>query len=188
MADCVKRLILLSGPLAVGKTTLRERLLTEHGFEYVRSSQYLMEKARREGLPMDRRGLQELGDRLDRDTDYHWVVDDVAKPSMAALPSQDDWLVDAVRKVRQVEHFRNMAAATVRHVHLTAPDTVLRERYELRRLQGSGKDSVPYEDAIAHDNEKKARSLIGIADLVLDMSEMSVEEAVERILSYRPSA
>ncbi|SFT97560.1 AAA family ATPase [Paraburkholderia aspalathi] len=184
MTDSPKRLVLLSGPLAVGKTTLRERLVSEHGFEYVRSSRFLMEMARRENLLIDRRSLQELGDRLDRETDYRWIVDDVAKPSMDALPSQDRWLVDAVRKARQVEHFRRMAPATVRHVHLTAPEVVLRDRYEKRRLEGNDKDSAPYDEAIAHDNERAARSLIEVADLVLDMSEMTVGEAIDLIVSH----
>ena len=65
----------------------------------------------------------------------------------------------------------------MRHVHLTAPEEVLRERYTRR----SDPSDTPYEDAINHPNEVAARSLIDRADLVFDTSVMSTEEVVRRI-------
>lgn len=39
--------------------------------------------------------------------DFRWVVDEIATPSILMKPHQRRWLLDAVRKHRQVEHFRN---------------------------------------------------------------------------------
>lgn len=163
-------LVLLSGPVAGGKTTLREELIAAHGFEPVRSSGFLRQLAAQRDLAADRTTLQDLGDGLDRQTDYRWLLDQVCKPAFAASPAQHRWLIDAVRKRRQVEHFRAAYGHAVFHVHVTAPETVLHRRYTVRG------DSTPYEVAIQHENEVASRSLSEIADLVLDTSKESLVE------------
>ncbi|SEB11874.1 DEAD/DEAH box helicase family protein [Paraburkholderia sartisoli] len=184
MLTASRLLVLLSGPLAVGKTTLRHCLVTTHGFDYVRSSAFLTEQAQREGLPADRRGLQELGDRLDAETDYRWIVDEVALPSMAACADKNRWLVDAVRKPRQVEHFKSLEQIKVIHVHLTAPEDVLRLRYETRLVASAAAPSAPsYEAAISHPNEVAARGLIRIADIVADVTDENMAELAQLIIS-----
>lgn len=169
-------LILLSGPVAVGKTTLRQILLSEHGFEYVRSSGYLRQLLEDRGDIEDRTTLQNLGDELDRQTDFRWLLDEVATPAFSASPAQQRWLVDAVRKHRQVEHFRASYGVPVLHVHLRADEAVLRARYSQRA------DATPYEVAVQHENEIAARSLIDIADLVIDTGLESAEHAADRVL------
>lgn len=181
--NLIEMLVLLSGPVAVGKTTLRQVLLEEHGFEYVRSSAYLIELAAKQGEGTARSSLQEIGDGLDKTTDYRWVLDAVAIPAMAGYPEQRRWLVDAVRKERQVEHFRTEFGAAVLHVHLTASEAALRYRYEARTTAlGTAGDTTPYDVAIAHSNEAASRSLISLADLVLDMEVTAPQEAARLIL------
>jgi len=175
----VEALVLLSGPIAVGKTSVRQELLAAHGFDYVRSSAYLKALAEAQGQGDQREHLQNLGDRLDVETDYRWVLDQVARPGFAASPSQKRWLVDAVRKRRQVEHFRKAYSHRVLHVHLDAPESVLQKRYELR-LVTTG-DVTPYQVATRHENEVASRSLIEIADLVLDASTMNPKELADAI-------
>jgi hypothetical protein len=41
------------------------------------------------GRTIDRPTLQELGDRLDLETDYRCLIDEVAVPAIAAHPTQD---------------------------------------------------------------------------------------------------
>ncbi|WP_281718929.1 AAA family ATPase [Pandoraea apista] len=177
-------LILLSGPVAVGKTTLRDFLSSEHGFCVVRSSSFLLEKAQREGGAVDRKGLQELGDRMDAETDYRWIVDDVALPSMNASPGKLRWLVDAVRKRKQVEHFRRLAGTRVLHVHMTASEELLRERYEVRRADDSiGGKAIEYDAVVAHPNEVASRGLIEIADAVFDVSGLTTAEIAEQLIA-----
>lgn len=157
-------LVLLSGPIAGGKTTLREELITAHGFEPVRSSGFLRQLAAQRGLGDDRTTLQNLGDELDGHTDYRWLIDQVCSPAFVADPSHRRWLIDAVRKRRQVEHFRAAYGGAVVHVHVTAPEEVLRKRYAARG------DPTAYDVAVRHDNEIASRSLGEIADIVVDTS------------------
>lgn len=177
-------LLLLSGPLAVGKTTVREMLERDYGFSNVRSSEYLRARAAEKGLAPDRLNLQELGDGLDASTDYKWLLDDVARPLFTANPGAKYWLVDAVRKKRQIEHFRAAFGGSVIHAHLTAPEEVLRGRYEERLLAKGESVEGAYERAIDHDNERSARALVEVADIVVDTHLFPEQEVVRRITAY----
>lgn len=169
----IEMLVLLSGPIAVGKTSVRQELVSAHQFDYVRSSAYLKDLASTQDRTLrdQRTELQQLGDQLDLETDYKWVLDRVAYPGFLAYPMQKRWLVDAVRKKRQVEHFREAFGPRVFHVHLTAAEEVLRQRYEHRLAKEE--DAISYDRAIDHDNERASRSLINCADLVLDTGSAS---------------
>jgi cytidylate kinase len=178
----IRSVLLLSGPLAVGKTAVRDQLAQRFDFAPVRSSQYLRARADERQLSIARESLQELGDALDTETDYRWVIDSVAMPAMAQNPSQSLWLVDAVRKPRQIHHFRKQFGAAVFHAHLFADEEILRARYVSRQsMQGESADPTPYEEAINHENERSARSLIDLADLALDVGALSPAEAAKRV-------
>jgi adenylosuccinate synthase len=89
-----------------------------------------------------------------------------------------------VRKERQVEIFRQRFGRAVRHVHLTAPEDILRQRYEARLASESTHVGItPYNEMAEHPNEVSSRSLIRLADAVFDTSRMSSSEIVVKILS-----
>lgn len=179
----VETVLLLSGPLAVGKTSVRDRLLAAYGFSNIRSSDYLRALATGNAGALARLDLQELGDKLDRETEYKWLLDDVAKPLLAANPDVTRWLVDAVRKRRQVEHFRDAFGQAVIHVHLDAADDVLAQRYEARARRSGSYLPGAYAAAIAHDNEKQSRALKQLADLVVRTDVNSQEEVVATVMT-----
>jgi cytidylate kinase len=77
-----KTLLLLSGPIAVGKTAVRDELVANHRFDYVRSGRYLTEMANKHSLTVGRTSLQDLGDQLDEATDFRWLLDDVIVPAL----------------------------------------------------------------------------------------------------------
>jgi hypothetical protein len=174
-----KLIILLSGPLAVGKTTLRDALINDHRFDYAKSGKYLMSRASQLGIPISRTSLQDLGDKLDLETDYQWLINDVVYPAMQGNKLCERWIVDAVRKERQIMHFRDSfkVTAEVLHLHLTAPEAVLQARYESRKS-----DSVSYAVACSHENEKASRALIEIADVIRDTSVSSAKQIADEVL------
>lgn len=177
-------LLLLSGPLAVGKTQVRDTLANMYGFKSVRSSDHLKQIAQNRGIDANRTNLQALGDQLDVDTDFKWIVTDVATPSFANYPEQRRWLVDAVRKVRQVDHFRNAFARAVYHIHLTASEEALATRYNGRlQQQPDQSQSIPYEQAIDHENERAARGLGTIANTTINTTTLTPAEVVAQIIA-----
>jgi ribose 1,5-bisphosphokinase PhnN len=77
-----------------------------------------------------------------------------------------------VRKERQVAHFRHRFASAIYHIHLTAPEDVLRSRYESRLAAGGEyAGGISYDVALSHPNEVASRDLINIADLVVDTTD-----------------
>ena len=170
-------LILISGAVGAGKSSVASILVRQHGIDRVSSGDYLRTLAVKQGLEIDRKSLQLLGDQLDENTDYSWLLDDVAVPLIGNSGSKK-WLVDAVRKRKQVWNFRSRFEDVI-HVHLSAPESLLRQRY-ISRLVASGMDSggaeIDYERAVVHPNEVEARSLSQVADLVFDTSSVPPEE------------
>jgi len=172
------RIVLLSGPFKVGKSTLTAALSEAFGFRKISSSDYLRTLV--PGLDaMDpaqsRLRLQEKGDQLDAETDYRWVVDPVAATAIAQAPQITGWLIDAVRKRRQVDHFRDHFGNAVEHVHLIAPESTL--------LVRSGLTQEAYETAIAHPNEVSSRALGEIADRVFDTTTQTPQQIASHISS-----
>jgi adenylosuccinate synthase len=104
---------------------------------------------------------------------------------MSSNPEQLRWLIDAVRKQRQVEHFRAAFGPEVLHVHLTADELMLRERYEVRLSVGDDYvGGMRYELAVQHPNEIAARALQEIADYLIDTSTLPPERVADAILHH----
>lgn len=170
-----RSILLLSGPVAGGKSTVTRDLVNDHRFIPIRSGAYLEALARQRGEDTSRRGLQILGDELDARTDFAWLIDDVAVPLIQATPSHDRWLLDCARKPQQVEHFRKRFGSKVPHLHLVAPEKELRRRYDSRRESGGEYEGgTSYDEAISHPNERTSRALGNIADVTLDTTELGV--------------
>jgi gluconate kinase len=178
----MKLLLLLSGPVAVGKSGVANALIKDHGFASIKSSAYLRAQAASDGLSESRTNLQRTGDRLDDETDFKWLIDNVAAPAITANPDNDWWLLDSVRKKRQVDHFRDHFGKSVFHVHLVASESIIEARYNRRLLAGGETGNVTYAATIAHANELSSRSLIDIADFVVNLGSASSEAAALSII------
>lgn len=160
---------------------MADALSQQFGFRKISSSQHLRQLAAARELQDTRENLQKLGDALDDETEFAWLVDDVAKPQVEREPSQRNWFVDAVRKPEQVKHFRT-EFEDVLHVHLTASEDVIKARFAHRSRQGDNAAAAgSYEKAIAHPNEQAARSLDEIADLIIDLGDVSQASAAAAI-------
>lgn len=164
----VKRLLLLSGPMACGKTSISHSLRARYGFLPISSGAYLRDELTSRNQILDRHNLQELGDELDRETNFSWLVEAVAIPAINARPDIENWLLDAVRKPQQVELFRLRFREAVKHVHIVAPEIVLEQRYAAR----SPLSLQQYQADVMHPNEQTARSLAAFADQILDTEEL----------------
>ncbi len=179
----IKVLLLLSGPIAVGKSSIAHHLISEYGFKSIRTGSFLRAMAEARDMKADRTSLQNLGDLLDLETDFWWVVDRVALPEVAREQDQERWLMDSVRKRKQVLHFKARFGEAVRHVHLLASEDVLRQRYSDRIRSGQEySGAVSYEDATMHPNEIETRSLCDVAEIVLDVSSLSASDVAKSVV------
>lgn len=176
-------ILLLSGPAAAGKTTICESLTANHGFAAIKSSRHLRTLVQPTEREVTREVLQEIGDRLDVETDFNWLVTDVAIPQIDAQQDQKFWFVDSVRKPEQIDRFSEAFPGKVLHCHVTAPDSVLRFRMQARdESNGSLSYEKDYAEHVTHPNEVSARALGDVAKLVIDTSRIDALFACDTIM------
>ena len=178
----MNRILLFSGPAGVGKTSIVEILVNFHEYKPLKSSKYLREIADRKKLPVTRENLQNIGDDLDRRTNFQWIVDNVAIPQISGNPDHNHWLLDSVRKNEQVANFRENSDWNIFHVYITAPERIIIDRFEKRKLSdNSNQYEKSYEELINHPNEISSRWLEKIADFVLHYEQMTPKQAANII-------
>ena len=158
----VRRVVLLSGPIASGKTTLG-RLLADHfSFCFV-STRELLGK----GVG-DRRSLQAAGAFWDDSTGGRWVSDALVSLH-ERCPSGVSFVVDSVRTMDQIRWVRRSFGDSVVHVHLTAAECVLSARYTFRS------EGYRYTDVTGDPVERGVSVLEKSAELVLDTGRSTPE-------------
>lgn len=164
--------------MASGKTSVSTALQSDFGYVPISSGAFLRAQSAAKGKPADRHSLQELGDALDLATDFSWLIDSVALPAINSRPDVQNWLLDAVRKPRQVELFRICFGGAVRHIHIVAPDAVLQQRYTSR----TETLVEEYQACVLHPNEQITRSLAAYADSVFDTESYTSLEIARQIM------
>lgn len=175
----MKRLLLLSGAMGAGKSSIAAELKAKHFFSAISTSSYLRENLNSITNQGSRLSLQKLGDQFDIQTNFTWVIDSVAIPAINNNPNVENWLLDAVRKPRQVELFREKFGCCVKHVHLFASEDELQRRF----LERDHQETInSYIAASRHPNELIARSLRAISDHAFDTTEFSINDIVMHIL------
>ena len=178
-------ILLLSGPAGVGKTTICQNLIDRYNFKLIKSSDYLKKIAKQRSMVVSRENLQAIGDSLDNETDCSWLVNEVVVPWLNRNSEHSRWIIDSVRKKRQVEHFSAKFGDGSQHVHITAEERIVRQRFEMRRSEDEYRQyERTYDEHVLHPNEVSSRSLRLAADYVIDYSEIDAAEASSTILKF----
>jgi hypothetical protein len=114
---------------------------------------------------------------------HRWLIDEIVKVRIAATPAHGSWLLDSLRKKRQAFRFKDTYGKLAFHVHLNAHETILKQRYDSRLASGGEyAGNTPYSVAKGHSNEVEVRSLIEVADVILDVSNKPPEKVAAEIL------
>lgn len=178
----VRSVVVLSGEVAAGKSTLAAGLHDMYRAYVVSSRRIIQERFKRANSPGEidaRRALQEFGERLDAQDGGAWLAADVA----TALDGVDAALVviDAVRVLGQIEALRQTFGRRVWHVHLTSSDVAeLAARYDERRRRGTLKELDSYAEVQANQTEAQVATLAQYADVVLDTHRNSEADVLIR--------
>lgn len=158
----MKPIFLVSGPLVAGKSMFTEQLTLRFDAKRVSTRALLLRASDSD----DRDELIKLSDKLDVETNGKWVLAQFLAETNGAAADRI-WLVDAVRTLDQVRHFRDKFGDRVIHVHLTAPIGVLRERYLARKAEIREFNS--YDEAREQGaTESNVEALADVADIVLE--------------------
>lgn len=120
--------VVTSGRIRSGKSELAERIEQKLDATLVRTKSILIAEYGTQPQVRRRRRLQDLGEKLDKETDGRWVGAATGR-EIARLGPTTTVIVDSVRIPRQIEHLRQLAGARIIHVHLTARLKTLESRY-----------------------------------------------------------
>src|SRR5262245_60042722 len=133
MATSDFRIVVLSGPICSGKSSLAQLFAERHDAVIVKTRGLILELKPR--VKQERAALQRAGEALDRADGGKWVSGALARVIDARSQSDGSprlFVLDSARIVLQVESLREAFGGSVFHVHLTAKDKVLETRYGAR--------------------------------------------------------
>ena len=184
------QIVLLSGSVASGKTTLWQHLTNRFPSEHIHVlktksviRELALKKLGRE-LHSERRALQDFGEQLDRDTKGHWVRD--ALISLVNERTSEEatsiFVVDAVRILRQIRAIREAYGFSVNHIHLKAPLHELAERY--KRRCSDMQELRSFEDVEKNPTEARVNELEKSADIVVDTRACTPEDVLVKTATY----
>ena len=170
------KIIVISGPIAVGKSELAKRLEKDFDAFIVKTSDALIDPGTK--ILNGRLDLQKRGDQLDEKTDGKWVRDLLSDAMRKEKKSI--FVVDSVRIKKQIDEIRK-SFGLLTHLHLTAPNEELKKRY-CSRFKKNG--NVPtYAESRKNKTENKIGSLDRIADVVINTYRSSKEDVLVRAAS-----
>ncbi|MGH3696645.1 MAG: adenylosuccinate synthetase [Pseudonocardiaceae bacterium] len=173
-----RAIILLSGPIGSGKTTLAEFMERHYGVFRISTSSILSASA---GRFLSRNELQQVG-LAERFQGGEWIADAVIR-SVLDHSKIEVIVVDAVRTVSQVRVIKDLAAGRwqILHVHLIAENKQLARRYSDRVREGdSDVDWVMAKESLT---EAAIATLGSDADLTIDTSRVTPGDVAVRVSS-----
>lgn len=166
-----RTIVVLSGEVAAGKSTLARGMSTTYGATVVSTRELLQDRfrrSRRGGTLRERRALQDYGEHLDAADGGLWLAEDVA--ALVGRSQSQLIVIDAVRILGQIEGLRRRFGRKLWHVHVTSTsEAELAERYELRRAKADLDELTSY--AALRENRTEAEAVPALAqyaDVVLD--------------------
>lgn len=176
-----KQIVLLSGHVCAGKSTLAANLATRFNFRHVKTWSFI--QARGENLSLDRTTLQDFGQKLDEKTKGAWVRDDLQK--IEREESNTLILVDSVRHPGQIDALRKSYGRRIIHVHLTATRAELERRYK-ERLQAKTDitELKTYAEVLENRTEAAVENLQQNADIVIHTDRCNENDVVIRVASH----
>jgi adenylosuccinate synthase len=173
-------IVVLSGPIAAGKSTLCDGLVGQFGFSVFKTRELIQELLK--NVPSERAALQKAGETLDRRTNGDWVAASLAR-KIQERGKKCHVIVDSVRIKKQIDGLRRAFGSRVVHIHLTADQAILRRRYN-KRLRTARIIELPsYEDAANDPTEMGVGGLKGFADVVIDTGRCTDPDVTVRVAS-----
>jgi adenylosuccinate synthase len=172
------KIVLLSGPICSGKSTLADRLVSRHNATRYKTHELI--RTLRPHISDERTALQKAGDALDRSTNGRWIQEALTR-SVDSLPADTVVVVDAVRVASQIEGVREAFPTRVFHIHLSASEETLARRYAARRSQFEEVES--YEDLRRNRTERHVERLAEIADIVVKTDQCMEDDVLIRAVA-----
>jgi adenylosuccinate synthase len=173
-------IVVLSGAVACGKTTLGKDLCKRHdGHRF--STHELITDEFGAGETPTRALLQQLGELLDVESGGRWVADALGR-RLSEISEDALVVVDSARIAGQIDGLREAFGRRVVHIHLTAPREELAKRYKRRKSKFV--ELATYDDVRRDPTEAKVEELMDDADIVINTHHCSPADVEVRAASH----
>lgn len=181
-------IVLLSGEIASGKSTVCNGLVKDYEFLQTSTKEVLNTVALKKfkgKIPYERGFFQKFGRELDQKTKGRWVLDEVQH----VIANNDRILIDSVRIQEQIDAFRSAYGQAVVHIHIESPRDWRKEHF-IERKKGIDfktikEGAAKFEVYSADPTEKQVHTLRENADLVIYTADSSGErDQVVRAASF----
>jgi len=184
------QIVLLSGRVASGKSTLWQQLRTRFPREHIhvlKTKNLVRELALKSlgrDLPAERRAMQDFGDKLDQDTNGQWVRDGLTSLVNQYISTEPSsvFIVDAVRVRSQIKTIRKAYGFSVNHIHLKAPEEELAARYKHR--VSDMRELRYFKEVADNPTEAAVNELEKSADVVIDTRACTPEDVLVKAATY----
>lgn len=173
-------IVLLSGRICTGKSTVAEGLKREHQFVHVLTRGFL--RNREQNLEAERGAMQNYGEYLDKKTRGAWLRDDLAKV-VESNPQNAIIVVDSIRAKCQIDRVRESYRGISVHVHLDCTDEELNRRYKERGDQNL-KEFKSFADTLLNKTEKAVPELEREADISIRTDRCNAADVLTRVACY----
>lgn len=177
------RIVLLSGPIASGKSTLADGLCERFGALALSTRDLLRANCGEEGATRGK--LQALGNRLDVESNGRWTFDALRAALMErGIDDDRDAIVvlDSVRTKQQIHHIRVAYSSRVVHVHLTGDRVTLAKRFAARKT-GIAEPSS-YDEARGDPTEQAVDTLEQVADVVERVDSCTAPDLLVKVAGH----
>lgn len=165
-APFIPCLLLFSGEIASGKTTIAKNLEDRYNFIRIGTGTYLQGLLGQKGLDVNRENLQKLGDELDDNTKGRWAYE-LVKNEVSKFEYHSNLVFDSVRRDFQISVFRQEWSGKIVHVHFRADAKILHDRFA-ERAKVDNRDSKN-EYGLIKENSTEAQ-----VSILSDLSDISI--------------
>ena len=184
-----KIILVLSGEICTGKSTLSEKLKSHYSFLHCKTrdglSYYADQKLK--GAPPERDFYQKLGEELDIAGGGKWVLDYFQHLYEENFAQNSYYLIDSARILKQIQHIRDAYSYVVYHVHLEASAATLEDRFYKRgEIQGLSKEEQQekYRKYKSDMTEQKVNDLRQEADLIINTDRCNDNDVFIQVASF----
>lgn len=184
-----KIILVISGEICSGKTTLANKLEAAFGFKHCKTKEKLLQLAINDlkGKSPDRDYLQKYGEKLDKSLDGRWVLEYFQELFSKDFDENNFYLIDSIRVINQINHLRDAYSYFVFHIHLEASSKSLKDRFyergEIKELDPKAQEKQ-YDTYKSDETERQVNSLKDDADLIINTDRCNVHDVYVRAASF----
>lgn len=184
-----KIILLLSGEIGTGKSSLSVKLRDRFNFEILKTRESIKSLGNKKlkGKTPDRDFYQKFGESLDKNSGGKWVLESFMKEFSNEFGEKNRFIVDSVRIQDQIDHFRKAYSYSVFHLHLIASSEILKARCLKREEFATFSPEeaiIKYETSKSDTTELNVNSLKSDADLIIDTERCTEEDVFIRVASF----